>query len=77
MKRMKNAALAALVSSGAFAVEAVPAAGQASDTYAVQGATLHTVSHGTIENGTLAVVTTLVLGLVVLAGVRSGWIGGR
>jgi imidazolonepropionase-like amidohydrolase len=55
MKRMKNAALAALVASGALVVHARPAAGQASDTYAVQGATLHTVSNGTIENGTIVI----------------------
>ncbi len=55
MKRMKNAALGALVATGAFAVEAAPAAAQSSDTYAVQGATLHTVANGTIENGTIVI----------------------
>ncbi|MFV1988135.1 MAG: amidohydrolase family protein [Gemmatimonadota bacterium] len=55
MKRMTNAALAALVAFGALAVRTTPAVGQASDTYAVQGATLHTVANGTIENGTIVI----------------------
>jgi imidazolonepropionase-like amidohydrolase len=43
---------------GAIAVGALqttPAVAQASDTYAIQGATLHTVANGTIENGTIVV----------------------
>ncbi|MDH3734841.1 MAG: amidohydrolase family protein [Gemmatimonadota bacterium] len=52
MRRMTNAAI------GAFAIVAAsaqPAVAQTSDTYAIQGATLHTVANGTIESGTIVV----------------------
>lgn len=51
MRRFHWAALAAAVALGSFAVS--PASAQESDTYAVTGATIHTVANGTIENGTI------------------------
>lgn len=51
MRRFHSTALAAAVALGSFAVS--PASAQESDTYAVTGATIHTVTNGTIENGTI------------------------
>ena len=56
MMRIKNAVSMALAGLGLAATGAAPIVAQdaqPSDTYAVRGATLHTVANGTIENGTI------------------------
>ncbi len=51
MRRFFVAALTMAIALGSFAVSAARA--QQSDTYAVTGATIHTVANGVIENGTI------------------------
>jgi len=51
MRRLTTTALATTLALGSLAAPAAHA--QESDTYAVTGATIHTVANGTIENGTI------------------------
>lgn len=52
---MRRFAASGLAAFAAFAIQAAPAVTQQSDTYAVRGATIHTVANGTIENGTIVI----------------------